>query len=407
VIVCKKCGNQNPDNEVFCTSCRAFLEWSGEKVVEPPPPAPPPPPPAPEQQPGFVEKVKHAVGLEPVKADAPAPAPAPVFQGPPPTAPPPSAPASIAYVPPAPAPPSAGPSASAAVETPVVTQAPRPQPAAAVLPQAGVLPTETKAPPAPKTYTPQPERLRPGDVICGQCGAGNSPERHFCQRCGANLAAAVVVKQPWWRRFFPARAATAAGTRPAHAPTERAWGSALFRIIALGVIALLVLAYLVVSPIHNKVNSTIGNTYAAAHRHFSPVYSFVRPNDATASSQVATHTARQSIDLIKETYWAANTATDKQPWLKLTFASPVDFDQILITTGAAAQYATIARPKDVQVVFSDKSSVRLTLKDDPTATGYDVNARGVTSAEIHILSVYPTAQSTDVAINEVEFLRIQ
>jgi hypothetical protein len=119
------------------------------------------------------------------------------------------------------------------------------------------------------------------------------------------------------------------------------------------------------------------------------------------------HTARQSIDLIKETYWAANTATDKQPWLKMTFASPVDFDQILVTTGAAADYATVARPKEVQIVLSDKSSVRVTLKDDPTPTGYDVNARGVTSVQIHILSVYPTAQSTDVAINEVEFVRIQ
>ena len=51
MIVCKKCGNQNPDGETFCTSCQSFLEWSGEKIVEAAPPAPPPPAP-PEPEPG-------------------------------------------------------------------------------------------------------------------------------------------------------------------------------------------------------------------------------------------------------------------------------------------------------------------------------------------------------------------
>lgn len=416
MIVCKNCGNQNPDNEVFCTSCRAFLEWSGEKVVEPPPPAaPPPPPPVPEQQPGFVEKVKHAVGLEqprqeaqvsstPAQAGPPAPAavPAPAtFAPPPPSTPPPTYAASAA-----PAAVSAQ-APTSAVAAPPAPSTPQPQMPGAVLPQAGVLPGETKPPLPPRQHAPVVERVKPGDVICGNCGAGNSPDRHFCQRCGANLAAAVVVKQPWWRRFFPARTNAAAGTRSAHAPTERAWGAAFFRIVALGVVALLVLAYVLVPPLHNKVNSTVASLYASAHRHFNPTYTYVRPNDATASSQVALHTARQSIDLIKETYWAANASTDKQPFLRITFSSPVDFDQILITSGAANDYATVGRPKDVSVVLSDKSTVHLTLKDLPDATGYDVTARGVTSVEIHILSIYSTAQSPDVAINEVEFVRIQ
>ena len=409
MIVCKNCGNQNPDNEVFCTSCRAFLEWSGEKVVEPPPQAPPQPkPPEPEPQVGFVEKVKQAVHLDAPKTETP---PATASQPPAPRI----QPQAAAQTAPPPASTVAASSAPAAVPAPSVSsvaqappaQVPAAQTPSAVLPQAAVLPGETRPPQAPKPRSPMQERIKPGDVICGQCGAGNSPERHFCQRCGANLAAAVVVKQPWWRRFFPARTTTTAGTRPSHAPTERAWGSAFFRVIALGVVALLVLAYLFVPPLHNKVNSTIASAYASAHRHFSPTYTYVRPSDATASSQVALHTARQSIDLIKETYWAANASTDKQPTLRITFSSPVDFDQILLTTGAGNDYATIGRPKDVSVVMSDKSTVHLTFKDTPDATGYDVTARGVSWVEIHILSVYATAQSPDVAINEVEFVRIQ
>jgi hypothetical protein len=114
-----------------------------------------------------------------------------------------------------------------------------------------------------------------------------------------------------------------------------------------------------------------------------------------------------TIDLLKPTYWAANTATDKQPVLTLTFSSPVDLDRILVTSGAAQDFATLARPKDVHLVFSDKSTTNLTLTDDPNPQAWDISAKQVTSVEIHILSTYPSAQSTDVAIDEVEFFKLE
>lgn len=401
MIVCKKCGNQNPDDATFCASCRAFLEWSGEKVVEPPPP-PPPPPPAVEPETNFVDRVKQAVGL-----DQPRPEPA---GGP--------AAAAAATPPPVPGPVAAAQSSAPTVEATAVAAAPEVRPAevavaprtpdvpVARIPQA-VVPAPERARQAPKIDTATGQKYRPGDVICGQCGAGNNPERHFCQRCGATLASAVVVKTPWYRKLLGPRAAPAAGTRPKGAPVERAWGAALFRVVALGVVALFVLVYLAVPPVRERVNSTVSAAYAAAHRHFAPSLSHVEPSGATGSSQLSTHPARLSVDLIKETYWAANMATDKQPWLRLSFGGPVDFDQMLFTSGAANNYASMARPKDVQIVMSDKSSVRLTLKDSPDPQTYDLTGRHVTFVEIHILSVYPTAQSTDVAINEVEFVRIQ
>jgi ribosomal protein L40E len=395
VIVCKKCGNQNADGETFCTSCHSFLEWAGEKVVEPAPPPPPPPPPAPEPEPAFVERVKQAVGLERPKVDAPgetvtaptqaAPIPEPAVAT---TTPSPPA------APPTPTPP-----------TPTPPAIPQAQVPAAVMPQA-VAPAAERARPARKVDAPPAQKYRPGDLICGQCGAGNSPERHFCQRCGASLSTAVVARTPWYRKIFPARSAPVAGTRPRGAPTERRWGAATFRIVALGVIAAVVLAYLAVPPLHNRVNSSIQAAYTAAHRHFAPTTSYVRASNANASSQLTTHPARLAIDLIKETYWAANTSTDKQPWIRFTFGGPVDIDGILLTSGAANNYASLARPKQVQILFSDKTSAQLTLKDDPNPITYDVSARHVTSVEIHILSVYPSAQSPDVAIDEVEFFNI-
>jgi ribosomal protein L40E len=275
-----------------------------------------------------------------------------------------------------------------------------------VLPQA-VAPAQERARQAPKHEAPAGPKYKPGDLICGQCGAGNSPDRHFCQRCGANLATAVVVKTPWWRKLLPARSGPAAGTRPKGAPMERAWGAATFRIVALGVIAAIVLAYLIVPPLHDRVNSTVKSTYAVAHRHFAPTTSYVRPSDAKASSQLSTHPARLAIDLIKETYWAANTSTDKQPWIRLSFGGPVDLDGLLVTSGAGNDYASLARPKQVQLVFSDKTTTKLTFKDDPNPVTYDITAHGVTYVEIHILSTYPSAQSPDVAISEVELFKIE
>ena len=401
MIVCKKCGNQNPDGETFCLSCHSFLEWSGEKVVEPAPPTPPPPPPIVEAEPALIDRVYQAVGLDKSSTETPSIAMEPARA----TVTPPievSEPAARAAEP---VMRDAAPPAGGAAAAPPADAAPAQVPAA-VVPQA-VAPAQERARPAPRIEAPSAARYQPGDVICGQCGAGNSPERHFCQRCGASLATAVVVKQSWWRKYFPARSAPVAGTRPKGAPVQRAWGTATFRIIALGVIAVVVLGYIVVSPLRTRVNSSIQSAFVAAHRHFAPTTSYVRPSGATASSQLSTHPARLSVDLITETYWAANTSTDKQPWLRLNFGGPVDIDGILLTSGAGNDYASLARPKQVQIVFSDKTTTQLTFKDDPKPSTYYVSAHNVTYVEIHILSVYPSAQSPDVAINEVEFFKIE
>src|ERR1700722_2979677 len=61
MIVCRKCGYRNADDDTFCGTCGGFLEWTGEKqqaaalapVAEPEPaPSTPPPPRA-----GFLQRV--------------------------------------------------------------------------------------------------------------------------------------------------------------------------------------------------------------------------------------------------------------------------------------------------------------------------------------------------------------
>src|ERR1700722_13285037 len=83
MIVCRKCGYRNADDDTFCGTCGGFLEWTGERQqaaapapvveAEPAPSAPPPP------RGGFLQRVfdgANAViaGPRPAPGEAAAPA---------------------------------------------------------------------------------------------------------------------------------------------------------------------------------------------------------------------------------------------------------------------------------------------------------------------------------------------
>lgn len=51
--------------------------------------------------------------------------------------------------------------------------------------------------PPPRPPEPEPEpSLAPGEEPCPRCGAGNSPERHFCRRCATELRRDVPRAAP-------------------------------------------------------------------------------------------------------------------------------------------------------------------------------------------------------------------
>ena len=419
MIVCKQCGHHNEDSDTFCGSCGKFLEWTGERVIVAQPEPEPAPAPEPEPEParvGFMDRVKQAVGME----DEAPPPPATTVEAP--AAPPPLTAVAVAAAPSlnataapvaapepvlagvgAPAAPSAVPAGS--VDEPVSRR------------PTSLAPVVTRPRPGPRTMEP-PTRRNPGDLICGQCGEGNDPARHFCRRCGNSLDEAIAVRLPWYRRFFNRLFGVRtreAGWRPRRVGPPNVMGGVM-RVVRLAIVAMLavgILGFLLIPPFHNWVVNKVTAGVTSVRKVVHPNYDTVYPVAAAATSQTAGHAASLTIDRTSNSYWAA-ISTDKTPQLVFTFSEPQDLSEILFRSGAPgaqpSDFLNQPRPKAVHIIFTDAqgkliTATDITLTDQEGSQFYPIEAKQTTTARIQIQSVYPAtgAARSAVAIAEVEF----
>ena len=419
MIVCKQCGHHNEDSDTFCGSCGKFLEWTGERVVVAQPEPEPAPAPEPEPEParlGFMDRVKQAVGME----DEAPPPPATTVEAP--AAPPPLTAVAIAAAPSlnataapvaAPEPVLAGvgaPAAPAAVPVGSVDEPVSRRPTS-------LAPVVTRPRPGPRTMEP-PTRRNPGDLICGQCGEGNDPARHFCRRCGNSLDEAIAVRLPWYRRFFSRLFGVRtreAGWRPRRVGPPNVMGGVM-RVVRLAIVAMLavgILGFLLIPRFHNLVVNKVTAGVTSVRKVVHPNYDTVYPVAAAATSQTAGHAASLTIDRTSNSYWAA-IPTDKTPQLVFTFSEPQDLSEILFRSGAPgaqpSDFLNQPRPKAVHIIFTDAqgkliTATDITLTDQEGSQFYPIEAKQTTTARIQIQSVYPAtgAARSAVAMAEVEF----
>jgi len=419
VIVCKQCGHHNEDSDTFCGSCGKFLEWTGERVIVAQPEPEPAPAPEPEPEParvGFMDRVKQAVGME----DEAPPPPATTVEAP--AAPPPLTAVAVAAAPSlnataapvaAPEPVLAGvgaPAAPAAVPAGSVDEPVSRRPTS-------LAPVVTRPRPGPRTMEP-PTRRNPGDLICGQCGEGNDPTRHFCRRCGNSLDEAIAVRLPWYRRFFNRLFGVRtreAGWRPRRVGPPNVMGGVM-RVVRLAIVAMLavgILGFLLIPRFHNLVVNKVTAGVTSVRKVVHPNYDTVYPVAAAATSQTAGHAASLTIDRTSNSYWAA-ISTDKTPQLVFTFSEPQDLSEILFRSGAPgaqpSDFLNQPRPKAVHIIFTDAqgkliTATDITLTDQEGSQFYPIEAKQTTTARIQIQSVYPAtgAARSAVAIAEVEF----
>jgi hypothetical protein len=222
-------------------------------------------------------------------------------------------------------------------------------------------------------------RLQPGDLVCGDCGEGNPPNRKFCSRCGTSLEMAEAVKSPWWRKLFPKRKAKVldAGSRPGRGGVRtRSRRAAAFakvfptirKIIAV-VVLLSGVVYGAYAPFRGWTNDKVIAGKNKITNLINPKFDPVHPNGAFATAQIKGHEAGKAIDGFKNTYWEAVTPLAKgshvQAVLTLRFPDKVDVDKALFTSGVSANFQGTNRAQKVHIVYNTGASFDLTLKDSP------------------------------------------
>lgn len=274
----------------------------------------------------------------------------------------------------------------------------------------GELPQEAK-PTTPTTKKrPPTNKLKPGELVCGECGEGNAPTRKFCSRCGTSLADAAVVKTPWWRRWLPKGGAKTRksgdrpkGTRQGKSKFAEKAG-AVFRAVrtVLSILLLIAgIAYGVSGQFRGWVNERALAAKQWAEELVLPQYDPISPVSVKATAQLPDHPAKAAVDGNTKSFWAA-PGTSK-PILVLTYDRPVHLSRAIVRTGAMDGFQGMHRPRKLHLVFSTGKTADVELKDQPDQQeiSFD-NGEGATSVEIHVVEVIKSIDGKDMAMTEIE-----
>jgi ribosomal protein L40E len=284
-----------------------------------------------------------------------------------------------------------------------------------------VKPPKKKAPPKPKE---EERKYNPGDLICGECGEGNSPERKFCRKCGTSLAEADVAKTPWYKRFFKRKPKTyAAGERKkggrssgvkgaVHQGKRAFWG---FRRLRGGVFRTLLIIAVVGGAVGVSVGPTGGDVRRWTRERVDGVkcyFSQPDPQQANVTSvttETPEHPAQHGFDFGVNTYWQV---AGGQGTATIEFTRELDITHVQFQSGTAEGAVDLARPREVHVSFVTREGQEVgpiimadlpNISEGPERRAVE-GAITVTQATVRIVSVHPGQTSEDVAVREIEFL---
>ena len=271
-------------------------------------------------------------------------------------------------------------------------------------------PVKTRVVTTSPTVAPVRE-IKPGDLICGQCGEGNDPVRKFCRKCGSSLLEAKIAPPPpipFWKRLLGRRRGTLqAGERPGRRAGPSSEGGVSVgrsvRLISAIVIALLIAGGVAIAGIIG-IPKLIDFVQGISTERQN-----VYPASVRASSQKGSHRAELLVDKKTNTYWAeAAEGTGENQVLVFKFNEP--FHLTAIGFHIQGQGTNEPRPASVLISFYDRSGKFISddtqlLKDTDKFQTVKVNARDVAQVNITIRSVHPSVngRGTTTSISEVEF----
>jgi hypothetical protein len=251
---------------------------------------------------------------------------------------------------------------------------------------------------------PPPE---PGDLICGQCGAGNVPTRRFCRRCGNSLADAPVAgKKSWWRRLLDwfngdsRRRYEAGHRRKVRLPSRVRKLILLLLVVAVG-------GFLVLVPGRGPIRSGINMARDRLAKRVE-----VTPARTEASSSAPGSSPQQAIDGATNTFWAPAARGDSAVggWVQAEFTNPVRLLNVIVHPGVAPDrptFLTEGRPKALRITVTSKNgkvtNKDVTLPDVQGSHKYSVKASDAVTVRFTLLSAYGAQVGRVVAIAELEF----
>ena len=273
------------------------------------------------------------------------------------------------------------------------------------------------------TKTAPSRRLQAGDLICGNCGEGNTPNRKFCSRCGDSLVEATAVEIPWWHRFRPRRGprtvklggepGKAAGGQSLQAPRFdlRHIASQIYRkariVVAVALVAAGVI-YGIYPPFRTEVNSVFTSEKSKVAGIIDQKFAPIHPIKCVANAHVSGHPGGLACDGFFNNYWLAPWKPSPEPTLTMTFAHRVTITRLILHNGAFGRYVQEGRPSSLHLVFSNDESFTITPQDSPQPQTFVIkHAVLIKSIVIQITATYQGTAGTNVAISQIELFGIQ
>jgi F5/8 type C domain len=221
---------------------------------------------------------------------------------------------------------------------------------------------------------------------------------------------AELLKQPpaWERamRRLPVAAAGegAVGRSATRRPHERQ--RALRRLGVLIAVIVLVGGGLWFATTRDRSpgKGAAGTTAATA-----PTLVRVLPSGVTASTQSGSRVAANVVDGKLGTFWSRLAPSDdNQPSLRFSFSQRVQLGRVQIASGAAgAEFAKRPRPQEIELQFSDGTTLRTTLADKTGFQTVNFRPREVDRVRMVLLSTYPSSGPQRTSVTEVRFFAVR
>jgi hypothetical protein len=216
-----------------------------------------------------------------------------------------------------------------------------------------------------------------------------------------------LLKQPTrWQRMLRRLPAGEGQLRRAPSARDRERKRALLRFGVLVVIIVLVGGGLWLASVRGRSSS---NSAGPGTTTPPPVLERVAPASVAASTQSGSRVADNVVDGKLGTFWSRLVPSDDdQPFLRFSFDQPVELARLSIAAGASGtEFSKRPRPQEIELKFSDGTTLRTTLADKQGFQTVNFRPREVDRLRLVVLSTYPSSGAQRTSISEVRFFRVK